>query len=173
MHWRSVAVANPLDSRRIPQRFHGRSNAASARWSLNFIHTYLERGIPQFRVRVPAGRLQRFWSMLAHRQGGLLNASELARNLGVLVPAVPRYVDLLSDLMQVRRLTAAPRSRPLRNRSARRTLDTARTFRGTVSRLHHTPAGLTTPGLDGRGLRDHLPAGPPGSAWYPVLSIGG
>ena len=42
--------------------------------------------------------------MLAHRQGGLLNTSELARSLDVSVPAVKRHVDLLSDLMLVRRL---------------------------------------------------------------------
>ena len=90
----------------FPDAFAARSDAASARWRLNFIRTYLERDIPQFGVRVPAEALRRFWTMLAHHQGGLLNASELARSLGVSVPAVTRYVDLLSDLMLVRRLPA-------------------------------------------------------------------
>ena len=88
----------------FPDAFTARSDAASARWRLNFVRTYLERDIPQFGVRVPAETLRRFWTMLAHRQGGLLNASELARSLDVSVPAVTRYVDLLSDLMLVRRL---------------------------------------------------------------------
>ena len=88
----------------FPDSFTARSDAASARWRLNFVRTYLERDIPQFGVRVPAETLRRFWTMLAHRQGGLLNASELARSLDVSVPAVTRYVDLLSDLMLVRRL---------------------------------------------------------------------
>ena len=57
-------------------------------------------------MRVPAETLRRFWTMLAHHQGGLSNASELARSLGVSVPAVTRYVDLLADLMLVRRLPA-------------------------------------------------------------------
>ena len=83
----------------FPDAFTARSGAASARWRLNFIRTYLERDIPQFGVRVPAETLRRFWTMLAHHQGGLLNASELARSLGVSVPAVTRYVDLLADLM--------------------------------------------------------------------------
>ena len=90
----------------FPDAFTARSDAASARWRLNFIRTYLERDIPQFGVRVPAETLRRFWTMLAHHQGGLLNASELARSLGVSGPAVRRYVDLLSDLMLVRRLPA-------------------------------------------------------------------
>ena len=88
----------------FPDSFTARSDAASARWRLNFIRTYLERDIPQFGVRVPAETLRRFWTMIGHRQGGLLNASELARSLDVSVPAVTRYVDLLSDLMLVRRL---------------------------------------------------------------------
>ena len=88
----------------FPDAFTARNDAASARWRLNFVRTYLERDIPQFGVRVPAETLRRFWTMLAHRQGGLLNASELARSLDVSVPAVTRYVDLLSDLMLVRRL---------------------------------------------------------------------
>ena len=88
----------------FPDSFTARSDAASARWRLNFIRTYLERDIPQLGVRVPAETLRRFWTMLGHRQGGLLNASELARSLDVSVPAVKRYVDLLSDLMLVRRL---------------------------------------------------------------------
>ena len=88
----------------FPDSFTARSDAASARWRLNFVRTYLERDIPQFGVRVPAETLRRFWTMLGHRQGGLLNASKLARNLDVSVPTVTRYVDLLSDLMLVRRL---------------------------------------------------------------------
>ena len=88
----------------FPDSFTARSDAASARWRLNFVRTYLERDIPQFGVRVPAETLRRFWTMLCHRQGGLLNASELARSLDVSVPTVTRYVDLLSDLMLVRRL---------------------------------------------------------------------
>ena len=88
----------------FPDSFTARSDAASARWRLNFVRTYLERDIPQFGVRVPAETLRRFWTMLGHRQGSLLNASELARSLDVSVPTVTRYVDLLSDLMLVRRL---------------------------------------------------------------------
>lgn len=42
-------------------------------WRQNFIRTYLERDIPQFGRRIPAETLRRFWVMLAHAQGGLLN----------------------------------------------------------------------------------------------------
>ena len=76
----------------------------SARWRTNFIRTYLERDIPQFGVRVPAPTLRRLWTMLGHRQGGMLNASDIGRSMSVSAPAVGRYVDLLVDLMLLRRL---------------------------------------------------------------------
>lgn len=88
----------------FPDAFNAKSDVASARWRFNFIQTYLERDIPQFGVRMPAPTLRRLWTMLGHHQGGLLNASELARSLSVSAPAVTRYLDLLVDLMLVRRL---------------------------------------------------------------------
>jgi predicted AAA+ superfamily ATPase len=42
--------------------------------------------------------------MLAHNQGQLLNASRLAASLEVSSPTISRYIDLLVDLLLVRRL---------------------------------------------------------------------
>lgn len=82
--------------------------ASSDRRSLairgDFIRTYLEREVPAFGARVPAEWLRRLWTMLAHNQGQLLNASRLAASLEVSSPTVSRYVDLLADLLLVRRL---------------------------------------------------------------------
>jgi predicted AAA+ superfamily ATPase len=68
------------------------------------IRTYLERDVPQFGPRLPAESLDRLWTMLAHGQGSLLYASRLATSLSVSAPTVARYVDLLVDLLLVRRL---------------------------------------------------------------------
>lgn len=76
----------------------------SLRWRQNFIRTYLERDIPQFGPRISAETLRRFWGMLAHLQGGLLNVAQLARNLGVDTKTAAAYLDLLVDLLLVRRL---------------------------------------------------------------------
>ena len=56
--------------------------------------------------RIPATTLRRLWTMLAHVQGGLLNQSQLAASLAVSGQTVARYIDILSDLMMVRRLPA-------------------------------------------------------------------
>ena len=88
----------------FPESYLASSDALSLRWRQNFIRTYLERDIPQFGPRIAAETLRRFWGMLAHQQGGLLNVAQLARNLGLDAKTVQRYIDLLCDLLLVRRL---------------------------------------------------------------------
>jgi hypothetical protein len=88
----------------FPQSLTAPSDARSLRWRENFIRTYLERDIPQFGPRIAAETLRRFWTMLAHHQGGMLNVAQLARNLGVDVKTAQSYIDLLCDLLLVRRL---------------------------------------------------------------------
>ena len=88
----------------FPDSVTAASTARSLRWRRNFIRTYLERDIPQFGPRIAAEMLRRFWTMLAHHQGGLLNVAQLARNLGVDAKTAQSYIDLLCDLLLVRRL---------------------------------------------------------------------
>ncbi|WP_395141525.1 ATP-binding protein [Schlegelella aquatica] len=88
----------------FPESLLAASDAASLRWRRDFIRTYLERDIPQLGPRIPAETLRRFWTMLAHQQAGLLNAAALARALVVDGKTVARYLDLLVDLLLVRRL---------------------------------------------------------------------
>jgi predicted AAA+ superfamily ATPase len=88
----------------FPDSFLARSDATSLAWRQAFIRTYLERDVPQFGPRVPAETLRRFWTMLAHTQGQQLNAARVASGLGVSGQTVARYLDLLVDLLLVRRL---------------------------------------------------------------------
>jgi uncharacterized protein len=88
----------------FPDSFSATSDARSLRWRQNFIRTYLERDIPQFGPRIAAQTLRRFWTMLAHHQSGLLNVAQLARNLGIDAKTAQSYIDLLCDLLLVRRL---------------------------------------------------------------------
>lgn len=88
----------------FPESFSAASDAASLRWRQQFIATYLERDIPQLGPRIPAETLRRLWTMLAHEQGQLLNAAKLAASLSVSGQTVARYIDVLCDVMLVRRL---------------------------------------------------------------------
>ncbi len=73
-------------------------------YASSFIHTYLERDIPALGPRIPAETLRRLWTMLAHEQGAQLNMARLAASLGTSGGTVNRYVDLMADLLLVRRL---------------------------------------------------------------------
>lgn len=78
--------------------------SASFRWRQDFIRTYAERDIPQLGGRVGTDAVRRLWGMLAHQQGGLFNASVLARSLALDTRTVNRYIDLLVQMFLVRRL---------------------------------------------------------------------
>lgn len=88
----------------LPESFLAGGDVQALSWREDFIRTYLERDIPQLGPRIPATTLHRFWTMLAHVQGGVFNAAQLARGLAVDGKTVARYLDLLVDLMLVRRL---------------------------------------------------------------------
>jgi len=88
----------------FPRSLLAATKRESLEWRENFLRTYVERDIPQLGPRIPAETLRRFWTMLAHMQGGILNASQLAGNLCVSGTTVARYLDLMVDLLLVRRL---------------------------------------------------------------------
>ena len=88
----------------FPESYLAPGDDRSLEWRLNFIRTYLDRDMPQFGPRIPAETLRRFWTMLAHNQGQIHNAAALARGLDVNGVTIARYLDLMVDLLLVRRL---------------------------------------------------------------------
>jgi len=88
----------------FPDSYLAGSDRDSLAVRKDFIRTYLERDIPMFGPRIPAATIERLWTMLAHRQGSILKASELGRALEVSTQSVTRYLDLLVDLLLARRL---------------------------------------------------------------------
>lgn len=88
----------------FPDSLLSENDTDSFNWRKDFIKTYLERDIPQLGPRIPAETLARFWTMLAHNQGSIFNASQLSRSLDVSHTTIIRYLDLMVDLLLVRRL---------------------------------------------------------------------
>ncbi len=119
----------------FPDSYLAGSDRSSQRWRQDFIKTYLERDIPMMGPRIPAETLRRFWTMLAHHQSGLLNASDFARSLGVTSQTVANYLDLLVDLLLVRRLA------PWHSNGAKRLVKSPRIY-VRDSGLVHTLLGL-------------------------------
>jgi predicted AAA+ superfamily ATPase len=90
----------------FPSSFLADKDERSLQWRQDFIRTYLERDISEFGPRIPAETLRRFWTMLGHNQATQFNAASLAGSLGVNATTVARYLDLLVDLLLVRRVPA-------------------------------------------------------------------
>ena len=88
----------------FPNSYLASSDAESMEWLEMLIRPYLERDVPQMGFRVPSGRLRRLWTMLAHLQGETLNYLKLGGNLEVDGKTVSHYLDILVDLLLVRRL---------------------------------------------------------------------
>ena len=90
----------------FPRSFLARSHAESMTWRRSFRQTFIERDVPQLGIPyTPApAALGRFWTMLAHVHGQLLNWSELGRSMGVSDVTVRRYTDVLEGALVVRQL---------------------------------------------------------------------
>ena len=101
-----------------PRSFLAPTDADSLRWRREFIRTFLERDLPQLGSRVPGATLHRFWTMLAHYHGDMLNLAELGRAFAVSHHTVRSYLDLLTATFVVRQLR--PWHANLRKRQVKR-----------------------------------------------------
>ncbi|MBL4612148.1 MAG: ATP-binding protein, partial [Emcibacter sp.] len=105
-----IPITEPKDIHKIwlrggfPDSYLADTDANSMIWLEDMIRTYLERDIPQMGFRVSATRLRRLWTMLAHLQGENINYSTLGGNLEVDGKTISHYLDILVDLLLVRRL---------------------------------------------------------------------
>lgn len=103
-------VPHGIDARTLwlrggfPRAILAADNRISLQWREAFLSSYLERDLPQFGARMPAAELRRFWQMLAHLHGQILNASDMARNLGISSPTVGHYLGVFEDTFLLRRL---------------------------------------------------------------------
>jgi predicted AAA+ superfamily ATPase len=88
----------------FPDSYLAMDDADSFDLRRDFIRTYLERDVPMFGPRIPAETLENLWIMLAHSQGQTLNSSKLAASMGLSAPTITSYVDLLKDLLLLRKL---------------------------------------------------------------------
>ena len=105
----------------FPLSFLAETAADSLRWREDFIRLFLERDLPQLGIGVPSAHLRRFWTMLAHHQGQIWNASQFAQAFGMTSMTMQRYLGILegAGVMRVvqpfagnlkKRLVKAPRT---------------------------------------------------------------
>lgn len=88
----------------MPRSVLADSDESSALWRQQYIATFLERDIPQLGIQIPAATLRRFWTMICHYHGQILNHSELARSFGISDMTVRRYLEILEGTFMIRLL---------------------------------------------------------------------
>jgi predicted AAA+ superfamily ATPase len=98
-HWRKLWLRGGL-----PRSYTARTEDHSHRWLEQYVATFLERDIPQLGITIPAATLRRFWIMLCHYHGKILNHAEFARSFGVSDMTVRRYLDILEGTFMIRLL---------------------------------------------------------------------
>ena len=88
----------------FPRSYLADTNEDSIAWRDGFVRTFLQRDIPQLGIGIPATTLRRFWTMLAHSHGQILNSSQLGKSMGMSDKTVRSYIDILSDTYMIRPL---------------------------------------------------------------------
>ena len=88
----------------FPRSYLADDDAASSLWREDFVRSYLERDVPALGISIPSETLRRFWVMVSHYHGQVLNLSELGRSFGVSDHTVRRYLEILSGTFMIRLL---------------------------------------------------------------------
>ena len=127
----------------FPRAFLAGSERASMEWRHDFVRTFLERDLPQLGVEVSGTTLRRFWQMLAHVHGNVLNSSELARSFGVADTTIRRYIETLEATFMVRTL------RPYHANLSKRQVKAPKVYVADSGILHTLLDIQTTRDLDG------------------------
>ncbi|MBA3065463.1 ATP-binding protein [bacterium] len=85
-----------------PRAYLAKSDRGSFLWLTNYISAFLERDIPQLGISVSANILRRFWIMLSHYHGQIINYSETGRSFGISDVTVKKYIDILEHALMLR-----------------------------------------------------------------------
>lgn len=89
----------------FPRSYLAQTDQDSYHWRQNYVRTFLERDIPSLGIKIPALQLRRFWMMLAHYHGQLMNFADLGRSLGISAHTIKHYLDILNNTLMIRILS--------------------------------------------------------------------
>lgn len=98
-NWKSLWLRGGL-----PLSFLATNDEKSFTWREHYITTFLERDIPQLGISIPANTLRRFWIMVGHYNGSVVNFSEISKSFGVSDFTVRKYIEILENTFTIRLL---------------------------------------------------------------------
>lgn len=115
----------------FPNMLFSEKQHQSYRWMENFIGTYLHRDLLQLGLNASPKTIRNLWTMMAHQNGQLLNATSLGSSLGITTPTVKRYLDFLEDAFLLKSL------QPFHWNSSKRLVKTPKVYLTDTGILHH------------------------------------
>jgi predicted AAA+ superfamily ATPase len=127
---------------------------ASYMWREDFITTFLERDLIQWRSFTPV-TMGRLWRMLAHMNGQTINYSSLASSLGLSGTTVKTYIDLLASTYMVE--IVPPWETNMKKRLVK------------APKVYITDSGITACLLGLRDYRDMLGHPALGAVWEQIV----
>lgn len=149
----------------FPDSYLAESETQSQNWRRDFISTYVEKDIPLFGPQVPATRMKRFWSMLAHYHGQQAALTEIGKSLEVSHTTARTYLDILQDFFMVRQV------HPWSGNTKKRLVKTPKVYIRDTGLLHsllnissfdqllgHPALGASWEGFVMENILNHLPA---------------
>ncbi len=115
----------------FPKVLLAKNNDLAYRWMENFISTYLNRDLLQLGLNASPKIIRNLWTMMAHLNGQLFNATTLGNSLGVSTPTVKRYVDFLEEAFLLKSL------HPFSWNISKRLVKTPKVYLTDTGILHH------------------------------------
>lgn len=88
----------------FPKALLSQNENMAHQWMDNFISTYLNRDLLQLGLNASPKVIHNLWSMMAHLNGQLLNATTIGKSLGLSTPTVKRYIDFLEEAFLLKSL---------------------------------------------------------------------
>jgi len=85
----------------FPRSYLAKTEALSQQWREDYMRTFLEQDIPQLGIQIPSHTLRRFWTLLSHYNGQILNYSEIGKNFGISDTTTKKYLDILAGTFMV------------------------------------------------------------------------
>jgi len=80
------------------------NTAARLDWFEGYTRTFIERDLSALGIDVSPAQMRKLWTMLAHFNGQIWNASQLASSMGTSYHTVNRYTDILEYTFLMRKL---------------------------------------------------------------------
>ena len=88
----------------FPDAFLAPTDKICRKWLSNFIQIYIERDIPMLGLNINRNVLRKFWTMIAHIHGNILNMNNFGKSLEISSTSIKKYLAFLEDAFLIRQL---------------------------------------------------------------------